>query len=53
MSSSSVRIHPAALEEAEAATDWYGGRSMRAAGMFLDEVDRAMARIGEHPGAVP
>lgn len=53
MSSASVRIHPAALEEAEAATEWYGRRSMRAAGMFLDELDRAIERIGDHPGQFP
>jgi plasmid stabilization system protein ParE len=48
-----VRIHPAALEEAEAATEWYRRRSMRAAEMFLDELDRAIARIGDHPGQFP
>ena len=34
MTSAPVRIHPAALEEAEAATEWYRRRSMRAAEMF-------------------
>jgi hypothetical protein len=29
------------LEEAEAATEWYGKRSQRLAEMFLDELDRA------------
>jgi len=53
VSSASVQIHPAALEEAEAATEWYRRRSMRAAEMFLDELDRAIERIGDHPGQFP
>ena len=53
MSSASVRIHPAALEEAEAASEWYRQRSVRAAEMFLDELDRAIERIGDHPGQFP
>ena len=52
MTSAPVRIHPAALEEAHAA-DWYGRRSMRAAEMFLDELDRAIERIGDRPGQFP
>ena len=53
MSSASARIHPAALEEAEAAAEWYGRRSMRAAWMFLDELDHAIDRIADHPGQFP
>mgnify|MGYP002402846407 CR=1 FL=1 len=45
MSSAAVRFHPAALDEAEAATDWYRQRSIRAAEMFLDELDDAIHRI--------
>jgi plasmid stabilization system protein ParE len=45
----SVRIHPAALEETEAAMAWYGKRSSRAAEAFLDEFDSAVTRISEHP----
>src|SRR5579872_5281815 len=37
-SGESLRFHPAALEEAEAAVDWYAQRSGRAAGMFLDAI---------------
>jgi plasmid stabilization system protein ParE len=44
-----VRIHPAALEEAEAATEWYVERSRRAAERFLDELDQALERIAENP----
>lgn len=53
MSPASVRIHPAALEEAEAATEWYRRRSPQVAGMFLDELDRTIDRIGVHPGQFP
>ena len=53
MTASSLRIHPAALEEAEAAVDWYAQRSTRAAGMLLDELDRAIDRIGRNPEQYP
>lgn len=53
MSGASVRIHPAALDEAEAAAEWYRRRSAHAAEMFLDELDRAIARIGDSPGQFP
>jgi len=42
VSSASVRIHPSALDEAEAATEWYRRRSARVARMFLDELDLAV-----------
>jgi toxin ParE1/3/4 len=41
------------LEEAEVATEWYRLRSVRAAEMFVDELDRAIERIGRHPGQSP
>jgi toxin ParE1/3/4 len=53
VSGTSVRIHPAALEEAEAATEWYERRSSRAAGLFLDELDLAVDRIRDNPGQFP
>ena len=53
MSGESLRIHPAALEEAGAAMDWYARRSKRAAGMFLDELDHAMDLIGQNPEQYP
>ena len=53
MSPVPVRIHPAALEEAEAVTEWYRRRSPRAAAMFLDELDHAIERIGDRPGQFP
>jgi hypothetical protein len=39
LSRASVKIHPAALEEAEAAMEWYSRRSIRAGGMFFDEAN--------------
>ena len=48
-----VRIHPDALEEAEAATDWYLARSHRAAISFLDEFDRLVERIAGSPENFP
>lgn len=53
VSGASVQIHPAALEEAEAAIEWYGLRSIRAAGMFLDELENAIDRIGCNSGHFP
>ena len=53
MNGESLRIHPAALEEAEAAVNWYARRSRRAAGMFLDELDRAMDLISQNPEQYP
>ncbi|MGH9618305.1 MAG: type II toxin-antitoxin system RelE/ParE family toxin [Bryobacteraceae bacterium] len=53
MSTARVRIHPDALEEAEAARDWYRRRSVRAAEMFLDELDCAIAAIESDPARYP
>ena len=49
MTGKSARIHPAALEEAEAAMAWYGKRSRAAAEAFLNELDRAITQISQHP----
>lgn len=49
MPADGVRIHSAALEEAEAAIEWYGKRSRTAAGAFLNELDRTIAQIAQHP----
>jgi plasmid stabilization system protein ParE len=48
-----LRIHPEALQEATAATDWYAERSVRAAERFLDELDQAVAQIAENPQQFP
>lgn len=53
MTRRAVRIHPAALEEAGAATDWYAQRSHRAAERFLNELGRAIELVSEHPEQFP
>jgi plasmid stabilization system protein ParE len=53
LSVQSLWIHPAALEEAGAATDWYARRSRRAAERFLDELDAAVDQISRNPGQYP
>jgi toxin ParE1/3/4 len=53
VSSGSVRIHPAALEEVEAATIWYRQRSHRAAEIFLTELERAIEQIEYGPHRFP
>jgi plasmid stabilization system protein ParE len=53
LSRRTVRIHPAALEEASVATNWYAERSLRAAERFLDELDQAIERIAENPQQFP
>jgi plasmid stabilization system protein ParE len=49
----SLQIHPAALEEVEAATDWYAERSRRAAEVFLKELERSIRQISERPEQFP
>jgi plasmid stabilization system protein ParE len=49
----SLRIHPAALDEAEAALAWYGMRSSKAAEAFLVELNRMVVQISQHPGQYP
>ena len=48
-----VSFHPYALDEAVAATDWYEKRSPRAAELFLNEVDRVIARALGYPEQFP
>jgi plasmid stabilization system protein ParE len=45
----SVGIHPAALDEANAAAEWYGNRSRGAADAFLSELERTIDLISQHP----
>ena len=49
----SIRLHPSAAEEVEAAFDWYLERSPRAAGAFLNQLNHAISRIQESPEAWP
>jgi toxin ParE1/3/4 len=44
-----VQIHPAALEEAEAAMAWYAKRSLLAGEALSNELERAIEQISEHP----
>lgn len=53
MSIETLRIHPAAAEEAETAAEWYAKRSRRTAERFLDEFDRAVDQISRSPEHFP
>ncbi len=44
-----VELHPAAVEEAKAAREWYAARSPGAADAFTQELDAAIDRIREGP----
>jgi len=46
-------VHPAAIEEARAAREWYNARNAEAAEAFMAEVDLAIERIEEAPGQWP
>jgi plasmid stabilization system protein ParE len=46
-----VSFHPAALEEADAATAWYAERSEFSPELFLEELDWAVGRIAANPQA--
>jgi plasmid stabilization system protein ParE len=49
----SVRFHPEAAEETQAAVDWYRRRSSDAAAGFVAELDYAVERIAELPETWP
>jgi toxin ParE1/3/4 len=46
-------LHPAAVEEAEAAARWYRERSARAAKRFVEELNQVIDRILEAPHRWP
>ncbi len=48
-----VEFHPDAVAEARVAFEWYQVRNERAAGLFLAELDLAIARIAETPERWP
>ncbi|MSQ27268.1 MAG: type II toxin-antitoxin system RelE/ParE family toxin [Dehalococcoidia bacterium] len=50
---SGVEFHPDAAAEAQAAFVWYQERSNVAAQGFLAELDRAVARVEQHPDRWP
>ena len=45
------RLHPDAIAEARAAREWYEARSAAAGAAFMAELDVALERIEEAPGA--
>ena len=49
----SIRVHPEAQLEAEAAVEWYGQRSSHTAGRFVVELRSAMERIRQAPSEFP
>jgi len=46
-------FHPEAIAEARAAREWYESRSAAAGAAFMAELDVALERIEEAPGAWP
>ena len=48
-----VCIHPAAIEEARAAVEWYRERSSRAAEWFFADLDKMISRIARFPEQFP
>jgi toxin ParE1/3/4 len=48
-----IRFHPAALQDAEGATAWYGARSTRSAARFLEELDRLLEVVATVPEQFP
>ena len=53
MENRTLSFHPDAVEEAEAARDWYASRSERTATRFLAELERAFERIVATPKQWP
>ena len=49
----SVVFHPAAVEEAQAARQWYKARSQSAADSFLAELDRGIEAVSLAPERWP
>ncbi len=49
----SVVFHPAAVEEAQAARQWYATRSQSAADSFLAELDRGIEAVALAPERWP
>jgi plasmid stabilization system protein ParE len=53
MSGKPVEFYPEALAEAEAAVAWYRERSLRAAEVFVSDLEKAIAAISEAPRRIP
>jgi len=48
-----IELHPEAVSEARAAREWYAERSPVVAQAFVDELERALERVGDRPEAWP
>ena len=48
-----IEFHPRALEEAQAARDWYAERSLVASKAFLLELHHAVEQLAENPERWP
>ncbi|MDP6443620.1 MAG: type II toxin-antitoxin system RelE/ParE family toxin [Pirellulaceae bacterium] len=48
-----IDLHPAAVDEARAAREWYAERSAAAGTAFMTELDNAIDRIRESPDRWP
>ncbi|MCP4250096.1 MAG: type II toxin-antitoxin system RelE/ParE family toxin [bacterium] len=53
MASLRVEFHPAAVEEAQAARQWYAERSVSVAEAFMVELDLAIERLADAPERYP
>ena len=53
MTVKSVEFHPEAAQEAQAATEWYLLRSVRAAEGFVRELERAVGSVADAPDRWP
>jgi plasmid stabilization system protein ParE len=53
MSPRRIDVHPEAVDEAQAAAQWYRERSALTADAFLAELDLAVERIAENPEMYP
>jgi plasmid stabilization system protein ParE len=53
MSRATVRFHPVAAEEAEAAYQWYADRSLEAANGFREELRHAVGALSATPTRWP
>ena len=53
MTARQLSLHPAAIEEAEAAARWYRERSPRAASRFVDEINQVIGKILAAPQRWP
>jgi plasmid stabilization system protein ParE len=53
MAPATVRFHPAAAQEAEAAYAWYAARDASVAASFREELRHAVEAVASHPETWP